>query len=90
MPETFRDALLDLVIKEVLRAKKAKDDDRQAGAVSVLAEMLGKAIAMICDGDPVGIDRMLMGAEAVVCEIAADTARDVKAIQGLVQKARGL
>ena len=34
-----------------------------------------------------GIEVMLSGAEAVCAEIAADTARDVVAIQGLIRKA---
>jgi hypothetical protein len=70
----FFEDLSRLVARELAAARETRDDERLAGIVSDLAEMLGTAIAAITDGNPSGIDALLAGVEEVVATVAVEKA----------------
>ena len=88
MGESFFDALVTLVHKEVMAAKNSGDDERLAGVVTDLATTLGKAIAMTCDGNAKGIDMLLTGVDHLIAETATDIGGFMAAVSATVKKAR--
>ncbi len=86
----FFDQLSGLVAREIGAARKAGDDERAAEVVAALSDQLGKSIAIICLGDPVGIETMLTASEATVAEIAIETGGTIGAIHAAMSAARNL
>lgn len=74
MEVSFCDALSALVATELAAARNSRDKNRGAEAVADLAEQLGIAIAIICDGDTLGVGRMLAGTEDLAATKAVETA----------------
>lgn len=70
----FSDELTMLVSRELMAAREARDDERAAGVVADLAQMLGTAVATITDGNPSAIDFLLDGVEALVATVAVEKA----------------
>lgn len=81
MAGEFFDHLSQLVSHEIGLARKAGDDARAAEVVAALSDQLGKSIAVICLGDPEGIETMLTASEATVAAIAVDTGNTIGAIR---------
>ena len=86
MADTFRDALSALVATELLAARNARDEERGACVVADLGEQLGKAIAIISDGDTCGVDLMLAGSEGLVATIAVETTEQLIKINHFFRK----
>jgi hypothetical protein len=86
MRGSFRDALTTLVAAELLNARSAKDEDRGAGVVADLGEQLGKAIAIISDGDTRTVDLMLSGSEGFVATVAVETTEQLLKINHFFRK----
>ena len=88
MASAFFDRLSELVSREIGLARKAGDDARSAEVVAALTDQLGKSIAVICLGDPKGIETMLTASEATVAAIAVDTGNTIAAIRAAMSAAQ--
>lgn len=86
MSDSFFDDLMALVVGEMRAARKAGDEDRLSGVVAGLAEVLGKTIAIIGNGNPVLIDKMLTAADGLVVETATEVGGFISTIQNLVKE----
>ena len=85
----FYGALIGLVLDEIEAAQRSKDDGRLAGVVTDLGEVLGKAVAIICDGSPRGIDTLLTGLDGLIAESASDVAAVFCALEDMKAKEQG-
>lgn len=71
----FRDTLTTLCAMEINRALKADDADACSDIIASLAEMLGRTIARVTDGDPSRTAEILTATEILVTEEAAGMAK---------------
>lgn len=84
MGDDFHDAVATLCAKEMSAGIRENDAERCANVVSVLATMLGRSTARICNGDSDAIETMLTGAE----NLAATEAAGMADLMGFVQSVR--
>lgn len=59
----FFDQLVAVCAPEMAAAMKARDLDRVGAVIEGLATMLGRSIARAAAGDPVEIEKILMGCD---------------------------
>ena len=88
MENAFDEALGRLVHREVMAAQKARDDERAANVVAMLAAELGMAIAIVGQGDPGAINALMIGAEQVVAEVATEKGALVAEVRAMSRRAR--
>ena len=78
----FHDQIASLYAREMKAATTANYTDRAVGIISALATTLGRTVARICDGDAASIDKMLIGIEQMIADLAAPSAP--AEVEGLV------
>jgi hypothetical protein len=79
---SFHDAVAWIVGLEIHAARKSAQEDRGAEAVTVLAELLGKAVAVVCGGDPKATETLLTELDALIAETATSTGRALSILNG--------
>jgi len=86
----FFDALVRLVTREIEAARQSGDNGRLADVVTDLGDVLGKAVAIACEGSPSGIDTLLTGLDGLIAKSGSDVAAVFCVIADMKGKEQGL
>lgn len=79
----FADKLSAVCSAELALAKK--DPERMGAMIERLCNSLALTIAVACNGNHVGMDNMLEGANSHMAVMSADHARVVRALAGIAR-----